>query len=86
MLTNAVLPLLFVVFPIALHHFFFCRIRYLKVVRERDLDAEVKDGVDTLLLKLYAELDQTEELKQLASSPNNCVLVCMSSNMLCGMF
>ncbi|XP_024378874.1 vacuolar sorting protein 3 isoform X3 [Physcomitrium patens] len=49
-------------------------VRYLKVVRERDLDAEVKDGVDTLLLKLYAELDQTEELKQLASSPNNCVL------------
>jgi len=49
------------------------------VVRDRDLDANVKDGVDTLLLKLYTELNQTDELKRLASSPNSCVLVCISS-------
>lgn len=49
------------------------------MVRDRDLDANVKDGVDTLLLKLYTELNQTDELKLLASSPNSCVLVCISS-------
>lgn len=48
------------------------------MVRDRDLDANVKDGVDTLLLKLYTELNQTDELKLLASSPNSCVLVCIS--------
>jgi hypothetical protein len=49
-------------------------VRYFTVVRDRDLDANEKAGVDTLLLKLYTELKQTDELKLLASSPNSCVL------------
>lgn len=50
--------------------------RYLRVVRERDLNEVVKEGVDTLLLRLYSELRLTKELEQLSSSPNSCVLVC----------
>ncbi|KAG0575358.1 hypothetical protein KC19_VG339500 [Ceratodon purpureus] len=49
-------------------------VRYFRAVRERDLDAKVRDGVDTLLLKFYTELNQTDELKLLVSSPNSCVL------------
>lgn len=50
--------------------------RYLRVVRERELNEVVKEGVDTLLLRLYSELRLTKELEQLSSSPNSCVLVC----------
>ena len=57
-----------------------CCIRYFRIVRDRDLDSKVRDGVDTLLLKLYTELNQTDELKLLVSSPNSCVLVCIILN------
>ncbi|KAL2652733.1 hypothetical protein R1flu_020861 [Riccia fluitans] len=48
--------------------------RYLDIVRETDLKSYEKEGVDTLLMKLYTELHATSELEELATSANNCVL------------
>ncbi len=52
-------------------------IRYLSIARDKEMKPGVKEGVDTLLLKLYAQLEDTEQLKLLTASPNSCVLVCV---------
>jgi hypothetical protein len=49
-------------------------IRYLSIARDKEMKPGVKEGVDTLLLKLYAQLENTEQLKLLTASPNSCVL------------
>jgi hypothetical protein len=50
-------------------------IRYLSIARDKEMKPGVKEGVDTLLLKLYAQLENTEQLKLLTASPNSCVLI-----------
>eukprot|EP01018_Ginkgo_biloba_P015024 Gb_27372 [translate_table: standard] len=49
-------------------------IRYLKASRNKDLAPLMKEGVDTLLMYLYRVLELTEEMEQLASSENSCVV------------
>ncbi|XP_058101915.1 vacuolar sorting protein 3 isoform X2 [Magnolia sinica] len=49
-------------------------IRYLQVSRDKDLNSSVKEGVDTLLMYLYRALNHIDEMEQLASSPNSCVV------------
>lgn len=49
-------------------------IRYLQVMRNKDLSQPVKEGVDTLLIYLYRILNCTEDMEKLASSGNNCVV------------
>eukprot|EP00268_Persea_americana_P040336 TRINITY_DN4002_c0_g1_i2.p1 TRINITY_DN4002_c0_g1~~TRINITY_DN4002_c0_g1_i2.p1 ORF type:complete len:984 (-),score=196.53 TRINITY_DN4002_c0_g1_i2:466-3417(-) len=49
-------------------------IRYMRVSRDKDLNPLVKEGVDTLLLYLYRALNWVDEMEQLASSPNSCVV------------
>jgi hypothetical protein len=49
-------------------------IRYLSIARDKEMKPGVKEGVDTLLLKLYAQLENTEQLKLLTASPNSCAL------------
>ncbi|CAM6087801.1 unnamed protein product [Calypogeia fissa] len=49
--------------------------RYLHIIRDkRELKVFEKEGVDTLLMKLYSELGASGELEELAASSNNCVL------------
>ncbi|XP_019106762.1 vacuolar sorting protein 3 isoform X2 [Beta vulgaris subsp. vulgaris] len=49
-------------------------IRYLQVMRNKDLNQAVKEGVDTLLMYLYRILNCTEDMEKLASSENRCVV------------
>ncbi|XP_057545344.1 vacuolar sorting protein 3 isoform X1 [Amaranthus tricolor] len=49
-------------------------IRYFQVMRDKDLNQPVKEGVDTLLMYLYRILNCTEEMEKLASSENSCVV------------
>nr|DAD18845.1 TPA_asm: hypothetical protein HUJ06_020308 [Nelumbo nucifera] len=49
-------------------------IRYLQVSREKDLTPSVKEGVDTLLMYLYRALNRVDDMEQLASSENSCVV------------
>ncbi|KAG9458271.1 hypothetical protein H6P81_002779 [Aristolochia fimbriata] len=49
-------------------------IRYLKVSRDKDLHLSVREGVDTLLMYLYRALNWVDEMEQLASSSNSCVV------------
>lgn len=49
-------------------------IRYLKASRNKNLAPLMKEGVDTLLMYLYRVLSLTEEMEQLASSENSCVV------------
>ncbi|XP_057829008.2 vacuolar sorting protein 3 isoform X2 [Cryptomeria japonica] len=49
-------------------------IRYLKACRDKSLAPVMKEGVDTLLMYLYRFLGITEEMEQLASSENSCVV------------
>ncbi|XP_020258553.1 vam6/Vps39-like protein, partial [Asparagus officinalis] len=49
-------------------------IRYLRTSREKDLTPPVKEGVDTLLMYLYRALNCVEDMEQLASSQNSCVV------------
>lgn len=49
-------------------------IRYLRVSREKDLIPPVKEGVDTLLMYLYRALNRVEDMEQLASLQNSCVV------------
>ncbi|CAN8312975.1 unnamed protein product [Cochlearia groenlandica] len=48
--------------------------RYLEVSRERDLTHPVREGIDTLLMLLYRALNRVEDMENLASSNNNCVV------------
>ncbi|XP_068663618.1 vacuolar sorting protein 3 isoform X2 [Aristolochia californica] len=49
-------------------------IRYLRVSRDKDLNPSVREGVDTLLMYLYRALNCVDEMEQLASSPNSCLV------------
>ncbi|KAJ4969377.1 hypothetical protein NE237_016078 [Protea cynaroides] len=49
-------------------------IRYLRVCRDKDLALQVREGVDTLLMYLYRALNLVDDMEQLASSENNCVV------------
>ncbi|KAK9145975.1 hypothetical protein Sjap_005878 [Stephania japonica] len=49
-------------------------IRYLQVSRNKDLAPSVKEGVDTFLMYLYRVLNYVDEMEQLASSENSCVV------------
>ncbi|XP_076930565.1 vacuolar sorting protein 3-like [Bidens hawaiensis] len=49
-------------------------IRYLKVSHEKDLTSSVKEGVDTLLMYLYRALNLVDEMENLASSENWCIV------------
>ncbi|XP_021739738.1 transforming growth factor-beta receptor-associated protein 1-like isoform X2 [Chenopodium quinoa] len=49
-------------------------IRYLLVMRHKDLIQPVKEGVDTVLMYLYRILNCTEDMENLASSENSCVV------------
>lgn len=49
-------------------------IRYLCVSREKDLTPPLKEGVDTLLMYLYRALNRVEDMEQLASSKNSCIV------------
>lgn len=46
-------------------------------MRNKDLNQQVKEGVDTLLMYLYKILNCTEDMEKLASSENSCVVVCI---------
>uniref|UniRef100_A0A1J3CBU8 Transforming growth factor-beta receptor-associated protein 1-like protein n=1 Tax=Noccaea caerulescens TaxID=107243 RepID=A0A1J3CBU8_NOCCA len=48
--------------------------RYLEVSREKDLTHPVREGIDTLLMLLYRALNRVEDMENLASSDNNCVV------------
>ncbi|CAH8392427.1 unnamed protein product [Eruca vesicaria subsp. sativa] len=48
--------------------------RYLEVSREKDLTHPVREGIDTLLMLLYRALNRVEDMENLASSVNNCVV------------
>ncbi|CAG7864924.1 unnamed protein product [Brassica rapa] len=48
--------------------------RYLEVSREKDLSHPVREGIDTLLMLLYRALNRVEDMENLASSVNNCVV------------
>ncbi|ESQ34501.1 hypothetical protein EUTSA_v10006692mg [Eutrema salsugineum] len=48
--------------------------RYLELSREKDLSHPVREGIDTLLMLLYRALNRTEDMENLASSDNNCVV------------
>ncbi|XP_021866697.2 vacuolar sorting protein 3 isoform X1 [Spinacia oleracea] len=49
-------------------------IRYLQVMRNKNINQQVKEGVDTLLMYLYRILKWTEYMEKLASSENSCVI------------
>ncbi|KAL5985479.1 hypothetical protein ACLOJK_027463 [Asimina triloba] len=49
-------------------------IRYLRICRDKDLNPSVKEGVDTLLMYLYRAINRLDEMEQLASLPNSCVV------------
>ncbi|KAL2930455.1 Vacuolar sorting protein 3, partial [Bienertia sinuspersici] len=49
-------------------------IRYLQVMRNKELSQQVKEGVDTLLMYLYRILNCTEDMEKLASSENSCAV------------
>ncbi|KAH7681193.1 Quinoprotein alcohol dehydrogenase-like protein [Dioscorea alata] len=49
-------------------------IRYLCVSRNKDLIPSVREGVDTLLMYLYRALNHVDDMEQLASSENSCVV------------
>ncbi|KAH0878279.1 hypothetical protein HID58_065673, partial [Brassica napus] len=48
--------------------------RYLEVSREKELSHPVREGIDTLLMLLYRALNRVEDMENLASSVNNCVV------------
>lgn len=50
--------------------------RYLEISREKELTNLVKEGVDTLLMYLYRALNRVHDMEKLASSENNCIVVC----------
>ncbi|XP_042517163.1 vacuolar sorting protein 3 isoform X2 [Macadamia integrifolia] len=49
-------------------------IRYLRVCRNKDLALQVREGVDTLLMYLFRALNRVDDMEQLASSDNSCVV------------
>ncbi|XP_043695063.1 vacuolar sorting protein 3-like isoform X1 [Telopea speciosissima] len=49
-------------------------IRYLRVCRNKDLALQVREGVDTFLMYLYRALNHVDDMEQLASSENSCVV------------
>lgn len=49
-------------------------IRYLRVCREKELTPAIREGVDTLLMYLYRALNHVDEMENLASSENSCVV------------
>jgi hypothetical protein len=51
-------------------------IRYLKAVRSKPMDLTVKEGVDTLLLRLLLEAGASDEMEMFAASENDCAVVC----------
>ncbi|KAG2241816.1 hypothetical protein Bca52824_096342 [Brassica carinata] len=49
-------------------------LEYLEVSREKELSHPVREGIDTLLMLLYRALNRVEDMENLASSVNNCVV------------
>lgn len=51
--------------------------RFLEASRHKDLTPSVREGVDTLLMYLYRALNRVDDMEKLASSENNCIVVCL---------
>ncbi|KAL6864935.1 hypothetical protein ACP4OV_016086 [Aristida adscensionis] len=49
-------------------------IRYLRASRLKNLSSSEMEGVDTLLMYLYRALDLVDDMEELASSQNSCVV------------
>lgn len=49
-------------------------IRYLKVARNKPMTVSMKEGVDTLLMKLLIKLGVTGEMEKLAAHENSCLV------------
>ncbi|MCL7042047.1 hypothetical protein MKW94_022037 [Papaver nudicaule] len=49
-------------------------IRYLRACREKELNPAIREGVDTLLMYLYRALNHVDDMENLASSENSCVV------------
>ena len=51
-------------------------IRYLKLVRSKSMDLTMKEGVDTLLMRLLLQVGASDEMERFAASKNDCIVVC----------
>ena len=51
-------------------------IRYLKLVRSKPMDLTMKEGVDTLLMRLLLQVEASDEMERFAASKNDCIVVC----------
>ncbi|XP_078441154.1 vacuolar sorting protein 39 [Wolffia australiana] len=49
-------------------------IRYFLICRSKELSPFVREGVDTLLIYLYRALNRVDDMEELASSSNSCVV------------
>ena len=51
-------------------------IRYLKLVRSKSMDLIMKEGVDTLLMRLLLQVGASDEMERFSASKNDCIVVC----------
>lgn len=49
-------------------------IRYLKAARSKPMTLSMKEGVDTLLMKLFLKIGATDEMESFAASENSCLV------------